>query len=144
MRLISRAAVLLLAAGFQAAPADTVAEFRQIAQNLANAYLSGDRAFVDALLADDWTSIDYRGRTWTKANVLALFDGTRPPMTKSEIDVDNVRLIGEVAVVTGRSLSSGRVDGRDVSVSQRFTDIYVRRDGRWRVVASHGTQVQPD
>jgi ketosteroid isomerase-like protein len=76
--------------------------------------------------------------------VLALFDGPRPPMTSAEIDVDRVRVIGDVAVVTGRSVSAGRIDGRDVTVTQRYTDIYVRRDGRWRVVASHGTQVQPD
>jgi ketosteroid isomerase-like protein len=143
MRFIALAAAAAVVAGLQPSP-DRVAEFRQIAQNLAAAYLRGDRAFVDALLTDDWTSTDYRGRVWTKANVLALFDGARPPMTKAAIDVDRVRVIGEVAIVTGRSLSAGRVDGRDVSITQRYTDIYVRSDGRWRVVASHGTQVQPD
>jgi ketosteroid isomerase-like protein len=47
-----------------------------------------------------------------------------------------------VAVVTGRSVSGGTVDGRDVTITQRYTDVYVRRDGRWRIVASQGTQVQ--
>jgi uncharacterized protein (TIGR02246 family) len=122
--------------------ADAVAQFTELERNLAAAYLRGDRAFVDQLLADDWTSTDYLGRIWTKANVLAMFDGARPPMTKAEIDVDRVRLFGDVAIVTGRSVSAGRVDGRDVSVTQRYTDVYVRRDGRWRVVASHGTEVK--
>jgi hypothetical protein len=133
---------LLMVVGLQAPPADPAGEFRQIERNLAAAYLRGDRAFVDDLLADDWTSTDYHGQLWTKAKVLALFDGPRPPMTKVEIDVDRVRLVGDVAIVTGRSVSAGRVDGRDVSVTQRYTDIYVRRDGRWRVVASQGTQIQ--
>jgi hypothetical protein len=136
-------AALLLAAAVQASPADpAIAQFREMAQKLAAAYLSGDRAFVDALLTDDWTSTDYRGRIWTKANVLAMFDGPRPPMTKAQIDVDGVRLLGDVAVVTGRSVSAGRVDGQDITITQRFTDIYVRRDGRWRVVASQGTEVK--
>lgn len=139
---------LALAAAFavalQPAPGGEVAEFRQIAQNLAAAYLKGDRAFVDALLTDDWTSTDYRGRSWTKADVLAMFDGRRPPMTKAEIDVDRVRLLGDIAIVTGRSESAGEVDGRAVSITQRYTDIYVRQDGRWRIVTSHGTQVQSE
>jgi|SRR5690349_2262575 Domain of unknown function (DUF4440) len=136
-------AAVLLAAAVQASPADpAIAQFREMAQKLAAAYLTGDRAFVDALLTDDWTSTDYRGRIWTKANVLAMFDGPRPPMTKAEIDVDGVRLLGDVAVVTGRSVSAGRVDGQDITITQRFTDIYVRRDGRWRVVASQGTEVK--
>jgi hypothetical protein len=53
-----------------------------------------------------------------------------------------VRLLGDVAVVTGRSVSAGRVADHDVTVTQRYMDIYVRRDGRWRVVASQGTQIQ--
>jgi uncharacterized protein (TIGR02246 family) len=144
MRIFALAVVGALAAALQPTPGGEVAEFRQIAQNLAAAYLRGDRAFVDALLTDDWTSTDYRGRTWTKANVLAMFDGQHPPMTKAEIDVDRVRLLGDVAIVTGRSVSAGEVGGRSVSVTQRFTDVYVRSDGRWRIVASHGTQVQSD
>lgn len=104
--------------------------------------MKGDRAFVDGLLADDWTSTDYRGRIWTKANVLALFDPGGPKFRRVEVDVDKVRLFGEVAVVTGRSLSAGLIDDRDIEVVQRYTDVFVRRDGRWRVVASQGTQVQ--
>ena len=131
----------LLAAAQPTAP-DPATQFREIVKNLAAAYLRGDRVFIDGLLADDWTSTDYLGRTWTKARVLAMFDGPRPPMTRSEIDVDTVRIIGEVAIVTGRSLSEGRVDGKDVSVRQRYIDVYVRRDGRWRVVASQGTEIR--
>jgi ketosteroid isomerase-like protein len=136
------ALAVLLAAALQAPQADPVVEFRQIQRNLAAAYMRGDRAFVDDLLADDWTSTDYQGRIWTKANVLALFGANGPTFTKAEIDVDRVRLLGDVAVVTGRSVSAGRFEGRDINVTQRYMDIYVRHDGRWRVVASQGTQVQ--
>src|SRR6478672_12027522 len=117
MRILLFAVLAAFAAALQRAPGGEVAEFRQIAQNLAAAYLPGD-----------WTSTDYRGRIWTKANVLAMFDGQRPPMTKAEIDVERVRLLGDVAIVSGRSVSAGEVDGRAVDVTQRFTDIYVRRD----------------
>src|SRR6266404_3420351 len=65
------------------------ATFRQMERQLAAAYMKGDRQFVDDLLADDWTSISYRGELWTKARVLAMFDGARPPMSKNEIEVDN-------------------------------------------------------
>jgi ketosteroid isomerase-like protein len=141
MRQRSLAAFLLIV-GLQPGQDETIVQFRELGRNLATAYQRGDRAFVDALLADDWTSIDYQGRIWTKDKVLALFDGTRPPMTSAQIDVDRVRLFGDVAIVTGRSVSAGRVDGRDVSITQRYTDVYVRRDGRWRVVASQGTEAK--
>jgi ketosteroid isomerase-like protein len=136
------ALAVLLAVGLQAPQTDAVSQFREVARNLAAAYMRGDRAFVDDLLADDWTSTDYQGHAWTKANVLALFGAGGPTFTKMEIDVDKVRLVGDVAIVTGRSVSEGRIGGRDLSITQRYTDVYVRRDGRWRIVASQGTQVQ--
>ena len=141
--LLPTLAAVALAAGVQAGSTDAVtAQFREIAQNLAAAYLRGDRAFVNDLLTDDWTSTDYQGRTWTKASVLSMFDGARPPMTRAEISVDRVRLLGDVAIVTGQSLSAGRVDGHEITIRQRYTDVYVRRDGRWRVVASQGTEIK--
>src|SRR6267142_760881 len=133
---------LLMALGLQLFTGDPANQFREMEKSLAAAYMRGDREFVDDLLTDDWTSTDYQGRVWTKANVLALFGPNGPTFTKVQIDVDRVRLLGDVAVVTGRSLSAGQFEGRDVSVTQRYTDIYVRRDGRWQVVASHGTQIQ--
>jgi ketosteroid isomerase-like protein len=133
---------VLLTAVLQAPQADPVIEFGQIERNLAAAYMHSDRTSVDDLLADDWTSTDYQGHRWTKANVLAMFGPGGPTFTRVDIDVDTVRLLGDVAVVTGRSVSAGRVGDRDVNVTQRYMDIYVRRDGRWRVVASQGTQIQ--
>src|SRR5712691_12533674 len=110
------ALAVLLAVGLQRSPqTDAVSPFREIEQNLSAAYMRGDRAFVDSLLTDDWTSTDYRGRLWTKANVLALFGPGGATFTKVDVDVDNVRLLGDVAVVTGGSLSAGRVGDRDLS-----------------------------
>ena len=57
------------------------------------------------------------------------------------IDDLNVRVFGNVAVVTGRSVLAGSYQGNRASVVQRFTDVFVKRDGRWQVVASQGTQV---
>ncbi len=131
-----------MSVGLQVPQTDAVSLFREIERSLASAYMRGDRAFVDDLLTDDWSSTDYEGRLWTKSNVLALFGPGGPTFTKMELDVDKVRLLGDVAVVTGRSLSAGRVGDHDVSIVQRYTDVYVRRDGRWRVVASQGTQVR--
>src|SRR3989442_833509 len=95
----------LLAASAQAPPHAAGSRFRDMEKTLAAAYLRGDRAVVDGLLVNDWTSTDSLGRTWTKARVMAMFDGPRPPMTNAEIDVDHVRMLGDVAVVTGRSVS---------------------------------------
>jgi len=31
--------------------------------------------------------------------------------------------------------------GKKASVTKRFTDVFIKRDGRWQAVASQGTQI---
>jgi len=48
------------------------------------------------------------------------------------VDDLNIRTFGDVAIVTGRSVLAGSYQGERASVVQRFTDVFVRRDGRWQ------------
>jgi hypothetical protein len=41
--------------------------------------------------------------------------------------------------VTTRSRSSK--DGREVTNQSRFTDVFVRRAGRWQIVAGHSSRI---
>ncbi len=49
-----------------------------------------------------------------------------------------VRAYGDTAIVTGRTTATA-----PVALRLRFTDVFVRRNGRWLVVASHATRI-PD
>jgi ketosteroid isomerase-like protein len=53
-----------------------------------------------------------------------------------------VRSFGNAAVVTGRTLVTTR-GVTPQTVRLRFTDVFVRRSGRWLIVASQGTLLQP-
>jgi hypothetical protein len=56
-----------------------------------------------------------------------------------EIDEVRVRVFGDAAVVTGRTHGVGEFGGAAYDVVIRFTDTFVRRDGRWSAVASHAS-----
>lgn len=47
----------------------------------------------------------------------------------SELDV---RIYGDAAVVIGRGRCSGSFDGEDFTSGDRFTDGFIRQDGKWR------------
>ena len=55
----------------------------------------------------------------------------------------NVRVYGEVAVVTGQNTISGTWEdiNKDISGPYRFTDVFVRRNGRWQCVASQSSRI---
>lgn len=115
-------------------------ELNKLEQCLVRAWLENDRETVDAILADDWTVIDPTGSVLNKAQVLK--EGFESGVRKLEtgtIDEVNVRLYGDVAVVTGRTTASGTYHGSSFSVKLRFTDVCVKRGTDWQVVASQGT-----
>lgn len=115
-------------------------EFHQLEQRLANAWVRADKATIDGLLADDWTVIDISGQRRTKEQVFRdMFGPEGPQIASMQVDELDVRLLGDVAVVTGRTVATARAG---VTVILRFTDVVVRRQGRWQFVSSQGTRVE--
>jgi hypothetical protein len=134
------AAVLVVLASAVAGEQAADAELALIEQRLARAWVDGDRATIDHIIADDWTTTDLTGRVRTKAEVMAdMFANGTKPVAAMSIDDVRVRLLGTVAIVTGRTIA--RATGSTIDVVLRFTDVFVQRDGRWQVVASQGTRI---
>ena len=118
---------------------DTRTELTRIEEELAEAWVNGDRAYIERILAEDWSVTDPTGRVLTKAEVLReAFTGERA-ITEGKIDQVNVRDFGEWAIVTGRTQMSGSYQGKNMSVVLRFTDVFSRTSGDWKCVASQGT-----
>ena len=116
-----------------------ITELTRIEERLAAAWVAGDRAFIESVLSDDWSVIDPTGRILTKAEVLReAFTGERE-ITEGTIDQVNVRDFGDWAIVTGRTRMSGSYQGEEMTVTLRFTDVFVRRSVEWQCVASQGT-----
>jgi ketosteroid isomerase-like protein len=107
-------------------------ELNQLEQRLIKAWVELDREAVDAILSDDWAVIDPAGRVLTKAQVLE--EGFESGVRKVESGA-----IDDVAVVTGRTIAGGSYQGESVSVKLRFTDVCVKRNDNWQVVASQAT-----
>jgi len=103
-----------------------------------DAWLGDDRATLDAILAPEFTLTSARtDQLVDRAGWLALLDTVKgEAFAYDEIRVD---LFQDAAVVHSRVSQSARVgdqrwDGRFV-----LTDVWIRRDGRWQVVARHSS-----
>ena len=116
--------------------------FIALEERLADAWVQGDRQFIEALLADDWTVTDPSGRILTRQQVLdETFASTDRQIESMSVDELEVRLLGAVVVVTGRTRAVGSYRGQRAAVMLRFTDVFQLREGRWQVVASQGTML---
>lgn len=117
-----------------------VHQLEQLEQQIKSAWESRDCAGWSALLADDWTVTHVDAQIITKAQAVEMC--RTGPAIASTMDQLAVRSYGDVAVVTGRTVAT-TAGGDPVTVRLRFTDVCVRRDDRWIVVASHATRI-PD
>lgn len=122
-------------------PSNTTVQLTEIEHRLISAWVAGDPSFHERILSDDWTVVEPTGRVLTKSDVLRdSFTGERE-IARGEIDQIAVRDFGSFALVTGRTRVAGRIEGQDVDIALRFTDVFTVSDGEWRCVASHGTFV---
>ena len=119
-------------------PASDEQLLRTIQHRLARAWLQKDRAYIECVLAAEWSVTQPDGSILTRAAVLGpFFDAVH--METNTVDDVTVMLFGTTAVVRGQTVASGTLAGAAVSARIRFTDVFVWRDGRWQAVASHAS-----
>lgn len=95
----------------------------------------GDRGYVENLLSPDLVFTTGRARLVTRAEILDAMK-TEKIETSQVSDMD-VHLYGGTAVVIGAYFQKGSDGGASFESRGRFTDVFVKRDGNWRVVAIH-------
>jgi ketosteroid isomerase-like protein len=105
------------------------------------AVVKRDAAALHRFYADEYVGTDQEGMVWNKAQDMAIDTTGISRLASSKLDDRKVRLYGDVAVVTGRDTSQGTLLGHAVSGQSRFTDVFVKREGRWQCVASQATSV---
>jgi ketosteroid isomerase-like protein len=109
-----------------------------IQQDLARAWTQHDRAYIEQVLAPEWSVTQVDGQILNRAMVLGdFFDAvTFESMVVEDV---TVMLYGDTAVVRGRTTAIGTFSGASVSARIRFTDVFIKSSGRWRAVASHAS-----
>jgi hypothetical protein len=136
------ACALLIASAFASAASlasDVGTVERQLLQSERDrcaATLSNDATALGAILADGIIDVWPGGNITTKAQDLA--DVVTEKTGVCEVDQMKVKVYGNTGVVVGR-LTIGSIGA---TRQLRFTDTYVRLDGRWQVVLSSGTEIR--
>lgn len=101
------------------------------------AYKKSDIAAMNSLLADDFIITIEDGTTFSKTGYIAHNGNTTVHVTTSDMSDLRVRIYGNTAVVTGAYHERGTEKGKPYEYHDRFTDVWVNLNGKWKVLASH-------
>ena len=97
---------------------------------------------LERLWADNLVYTAPNGELLTKAQHLAEFQSGIRKFESMKHDDFNIRVYGKtVVVLTGRSTSIMRYNGEVSEGPRRFTNLFVKMDGRWQLVSHHVTNV---
>jgi ketosteroid isomerase-like protein len=121
---------------------DTIEEIKALEKARNQAVLHGDVVALDRMTSEDYTFITLRGELRTKSDILKGFSSGSFKYESRQISDLNVRVYGDTAVVTGRSVQKGVENGKDYSGSYWFTRVYAKQKGRWLTVALQTTLIQ--
>jgi ketosteroid isomerase-like protein len=105
------------------------------------AWLKHDVATISPLIADDMQAWSFKGARRGKAELLRAVEKSEESDTKVEDPM--VRVFGDAAVYSARITDTGkRANGDPFSVTSVVTNLWVRRAGKWQVVAEHESITQ--
>ena len=110
----------------------------QMEHDWTDAALKKDASALDKILADDWVGQGSTG-TSTKAQALAELKSGDNKLDSQTLGDMKVRVFGNTAVVTGSDDEKSSYKGKDTSGHWIWTDVFVKRQGRWQAAASQGT-----
>ena len=139
--LLAVALLLPLLAGTITLHADDVDELRRMDKELSVATWAGDAIWFQENLSDDYVLITPNGTARTKRDVVSELATPGMKMNPFEAIEVQIRVYGDSAVVNGRMLQRYTLGHIRYANDLRYTDVYVKKKGRWYLVSGHASTV---
>lgn len=105
------------------------------------AILTNNVSEMDHLLADDYIGITSNGTVETKAQDLAQRRAGTVRITELDLSDMHIRVYGDTAVVTSKAELEGTNGASDISGQYRYTRVYNRRLGEWKIVSFEASRM---
>jgi hypothetical protein len=121
---------------------DTLEDFTKLENQMAEALVHGDGPAFQKFLGDDWKIVLSDSAVLTAGQVVEALAKGSLKFTKCTVSELEVRVYGDTAIVRGIDETVGKLDGEDFSGKDRFTDVFIRKDGAWLCIATHDSPME--
>ena len=103
------------------------------------AILAKDTGTIERLLSDDFVGTTNDRRYAKQQAVDDVKEGTHDMLRLDDVQV---RVFGDTAIVDVDQTEKSRHGADDFSGTYMFTNVWVKRNGEWKAVASHGSRIR--
>ena len=118
--------------------------FLQLEEELAQALLKKDPEPLYRILDEGYILTNAIGSIKTKEQTINKFHNSVDECSFFSVTNGDlrVRLYGDAAVVTGTQVQHATKHDQLVFVKLRFTSMYAKREGNWKLVAGHKSETE--
>jgi ketosteroid isomerase-like protein len=107
-----------------------------------NALLEGDAVSLEGVLTPDFLLIDVMTGSEIPGPMVVDLVGSGQLRFERVDRIDaRIRRYGSAAVVTGQTRMQGRFGEQRFEAHSRYTHVYVKGDGGWRLASAQGTPI---
>ena len=110
---------------------------RKLDNERIQAQIHADATALDRIYAADFIGVGPSGTVRTKTQVISDFTSGDLKFQSITTDDVKVRVYENTAVETGLSTMIGQDKGKAVPRETRFTRVWIKQEGHWRLVANH-------
>jgi ketosteroid isomerase-like protein len=119
---------------------DVAATINRLENEWVAAIVKKDVPVLERLLADDFNGTSPTAHTFTKRQAIADLTSGEYVVDAMDLDEISVNAYGNTAVSFTSQEEKSKYLGKDTSGHYHFTDVWIKKDGNWQVVASHGSR----
>ena len=120
------------------------AKVRALEVRLMESYKERQIELLASLLDDDFVITFEDGSTYGKTGYISYSATPSVRVDVAEMSDTKIRMHGDTAILTGAYHERGNDKGKPYDYRDRFTDVWMKSGGKWRLVASHyGVPVKP-
>src|SRR5215831_21132731 len=127
----------LAATPLSAQDTSEAASVKALELKLLDCYKRHEVLVFASVLDDDFVITFEDGSTYSKTGYLAYSTSASTRVELVEIPEMRIRLHGDTAVVTGVYHEKGVDSQKSYDYHDRFTDVWMKKAGKWRLIAAH-------
>jgi ketosteroid isomerase-like protein len=113
----------------------------QLERDWDSAFHHKDVPFIEKVLATEFVATYAEGQRADRATEIENAKNFNQQIDASELSEFLVKVYGDTAVVWFTQKMTGPSKGQTLTLTFRYIDVFVLREGRWQCVASQSTKV---
>lgn len=116
-------------------------ELLETFNSIKEALMTNNTNVLTALYSKDYRGFNLSGGIEKRDLVLEVYKPGGAILNKFDVNDLDIKVIGNVGIVTGRGYISGVYENTTFEHNVRFLDIYVRKASKWQYYMSQATEI---